>query len=264
MSALASILSISPLLDEIKQQTVREIESLGRAPRLALLRCVSDPGSSFMEKQIRAACRDTGVECWFMELPSYLAEDVLVKAVHQIGLDVSVDAIGLLCPPQYNKSLLGSAIGEQKDINGYCRTSSARFLPCFDSAVSQILDYFQIVCDGKKILFLNYNKAEHYILRRILGIRGGEVVVREDSSPEPDFVPELVFTAGPLEKVPSSILSSAAHIFSVAVGPYGEPSYTEDAGIKDAASAEILPVPGGVDSVIPYIYTLNTVKAAKL
>ena len=111
MSDPASILSISPLLDELKQQTVTTIETLGRAPRLALLRCVSEPGSMFMEKQIRAACRDTGVECWFMELPSYLAEDVLVKAVHQIGQDNSVDAVGLLCPPQYDKSLLGSAIG---------------------------------------------------------------------------------------------------------------------------------------------------------
>ena len=192
MSEPASILSISPLLDELKQQTVTTIETLGRAPRLALLRCVSEPGSMFMEKQIRAACRDTGVECWFMELPSYLAEDVLVKAVHQIGQDNSVDAVGLLCPPQYDKSLLGSAIGEQKDINGYCRTSSSRFLPCFDGAVSQILDHFQIPCDGKQILFLNYSKAEHYILRRILGIRGAEIVVREDSSPEPDFVPDLV------------------------------------------------------------------------
>ena len=151
MSEPASILSISPLLDELKQQTVTTIETLGRAPRLALLRCVSEPGSMFMEKQIRAACRDTGVECWFMELPSYLAEDVLVKAVHQIGQDNSVDAVGLLCPPQYDKSLLGSAIGEQKDINGYCRTSSSRFLPCFDGAVSQILDHFQIPCDGKQI-----------------------------------------------------------------------------------------------------------------
>ena len=263
MSEPASILSISPLLDELKQQTVTTIETLGRAPRLALLRCVSESGSMFMEKQIRAACRDTGVECWFMELPSYLAEDVLVKAVHQIGQDNSVDAVGLLCPPQYDKSLLGSAIGEQKDINGYCRTSSSRFLPCFDGAVSQILDHFQIPCDGKQILFLNYSKAEHYILRRILGIRGAELVVREDSSPEPDFVPDLVFTAGPLEEVPPSLLSSATYVVSVAVGSYGEPSYTEDGGIKCSVSAKILPVPGGVDSVIPYIYTLNAAKAAK-
>ena len=245
MSAMESILSVASLRDEIKQQTIAEIEKLGRAPRLALLRCVSDPGSLFMEKQIRAACRDTGVECWFMELPSYLAEDVLVKAVHQIGQDVSVDAVGLLCPPQYDKSLLGSAIGEQKDINGYCRTSSSRFLPTFDSAVSRILDHFQIECSGKKILFLHYTKSEHYILRRILGIRGGEIAVREDSSPEPGFEPELLFTAGPLEEIPSSLLISVTHVVSVAVGSYGEPLFNDDAGIRDPGSVRILPVPGG-------------------
>ena len=263
MSAMESILSVASLRDEIKQQTIAEIEKLGRAPRLALLRCVSDPGSLFMEKQIRAACRDTGVECWFMELPSYLAEDVLVKAVHQIGQDVSVDAVGLLCPPQYDKSLLGSAIGEQKDINGYCRTSSSRFLPTFDSAVFRILDHFQIECSGKKILFLHYSKSVHYILRRILGIRGGEIAVREDSTPEPDFDPELLITAGPLEEIPSSLLTSVTHVVSVAVGSYGEPLFNDDSGIRDPGSVRILPVPGGVDDVIPYIYTFNTAIAAK-
>lgn len=262
MNALASSPSIDSLMEEIKHQVSLRIEELGRTPRMALLRCVSDPGAVFMEKQIRAACRDTGVECWFMELPSYLAEDVLVKAVHQIGQDVSVDAVALLCPSQYDKVLLGSAIGEQKDINGFSRTSSSRFLPCFDSSISQILDHFQIDCTDKKILLLHYDKARHYILRRILGIRGGDVFTRDDSSEEPGVVPDVIITAGKLSDVPASALASAAVTLSIAVGDYGEPLFPEDSQIPEKDNGKIYSVPGGVELIIPYIYALNAATAA--
>ena len=47
------------------------------------------------------------------------------------------------------------------------------------------------------------------------------------------------------------------------VGSYGEPLFNDDSGIRDPGSVRILPVPGGVDDVIPYIYTFNTAIAAK-
>lgn len=257
-------LSVEPVLEELKQQISQQLLMLDHTPRMALLRCVSDPGALNLEKEILSACRDTGVEPWVMNFPDYLPLETLVSAVHRVGQDPSIDGVALICPAQYDKSLLGSAIGEGKEINGFLRTSSARFLPCFDSAVLRVLDHLPVDCKGKKILITDYREKDHYILKRLLGIRGGDVIVQTDSKLSGDCPADIVFSAGPTPcAAVGNAYSGMAMLISVAVDSFGLPVSNSEIISDSGVFNRILPVPGGIDRVIPYIYVYNTVFCAQ-
>lgn len=264
----STVLSASPILEEINQQISARIKELGRAPRMAILRAVSDSYAVYLEKQIVSACRDSGVEPWSMELPAYLQQDVLVSSVHKVGQDPSIDGVALICPEQYDLGLLGAAIGEDKDVGGLLRSASARFLPCFDSAILRVLQYYDIPLKGKNITIAGYSESKHFILKSILALQGASVsqVGQFSEANSACFKNSAVLfsSVAPSELLNQGCLENRPFVFFIGTGYYGE-SMLDRGDISPILSktSGIFPLPEGIDLIIPYIYAYNTAFSAQ-
>ena len=264
----SEIYSVSPILTEIKQQIGSRIKELGRAPRMAILRAVSNPAAVLLEKRILSACQDTGIVPWSMELPAYLPQEVLVSAVHKVGQDPSIDGVALICPEQYDLGLLGAAIGEEKDVGGLLRSASARFLPCFDSAVLRVLQHYEIPLKGKNIVLAEYSEPKHFILKSILSLQGASVTAVTDLAETDSSCfqnSEVIFSSvSPSVLDDQGCLQNQPFVFFMGTGYYGEPLLEND-GIADVLpnTAGVFPVPEGIDVIIPYIYAYDTAFSAQ-
>ena len=262
------IYSVVPVLDELKLQVSSRIKELGRAPRLAILRAVSDPAAVLLEKRILSACRDTGIEPWSMELPAYLPQDILSSAVHKVGQDPSIDGVALICPEQYDLRLLGAAIGESKDVGGLLRSASARFMPCYDSAILRVLQHYAFPLNGKSGVIAGYSESKHFILKSVLSLQGATVIELPEIdssfvSDRPD--PDIIFTSvDPVLLKKHGLLSKQPFVFAIGTGFYGQSLFSSD--WIDALSNDcggLFPLPEGLDVLIPYIYIYNTAFSAQ-
>ena len=114
----AALLRGAPAAQAVKAQAIDICSALSKPPVLAIVRTGSEADDLAYEKGIRGACAKCGVTVWTAQLPAYVPQDVLVRSVHRIGLDPSVDGVIVMCPRQYDAGLIGSAIGAKKDVDG--------------------------------------------------------------------------------------------------------------------------------------------------
>ena len=264
----AALLRGAPAAQAVKAQAIDICSALSKPPVLAIVRTGSEADDLAYEKGIRGACAKCGVTVWTAQLPAYVPQDVLVRSVHRIGLDPSVDGVIVMCPRQYDAGLIGSAIGAKKDVDGMSFAEGGAFAPCTAAAVMEIISHYHISCTGKKVTVVGRGALTGAPIAKLLCDAGAVVSVCCRATENPQALCRgadiLVSAAGKAGLIGADRLSPGQTVIDVGINPAPGGGICGDV---DPLAAEIpaalTPVPGGVGAVTPYILALHTAQAAQ-
>lgn len=265
---MAKILYGAPVAQEIRGRISELIEPLGLRPLLAVVRAGSDADDTAYEKGLRAVCKKCGVDVWTAELPAFVPQEVLVRAVHRVGRDEAISGVIVMCPRQYDRGLIAAAIGRDKDVDGVGFEEGGVFAPCTAEAVLELLDHYGVECAGKKVTVVGRGAVSGAPAAALLADRGADVYVCHSKTEDPETLCRsadiLVCTAGKAGLIGKSRLRPGQVVVDVGINPAPDGTLVGDVVFSQAEeiAAAVTPVPGGVGAVTPYILALHTARAA--
>lgn len=278
----AKILKGGPVAAAMNEQTAQRVRLLrekGIKPCLAVVRLGERGDDIAYEKGITKRCGDVGVELRRLVLDEYASQRELCEALQEQNHDSSVHGILVFMPlPEHiDPSAVRNAISPEKDVDGISPGSGASvftgegsgFAPCTARAVTELLNFYGIDVDGKKVCVLGRSLVIGRPVSMLL-MRENATVTMCHSHTEKAF--ELA--------AQSDIIVAAVGSAAALGKEYFSPGQTVvDVGINfdengkmcgdvDFSAAEniveaITPVPGGVGSVTTAVLMRQTVEAAE-
>lgn len=278
----AKILKGGPVAAAMNEQTAERVRLLcekGIKPCLAVVR-LGDRGDDIAyEKGITKRCGELGIELCRLVLDEQTGQKDLCTALHELSQDGSVHGILVFMPlPEHiDPCAVRAAISPEKDVDGISPGSGASvftgegsgFAPCTARAVTELLNFYGIDVDGKKVCVLGRSLVIGRPVSMLL-LRENATVTMCHSHTEKAF-----------ELAARSDIIVAAVGRALALGrEYFSPGQTVvDVGINfdkngkicgdvDFCAAEdvveaITPVPGGIGSITTAVLMRQTVEAAE-
>lgn len=109
-------------------------------------------------------CSELGIHCEVIEYETDVSEEIIINKIHCLNSDDSVTGImvQLPLPKHLDKNKILYQIDEKKDVDGLhinnlgklMNNDTPTFYPCTPLAVTKILEYYNIVLEGKHIVFV--------------------------------------------------------------------------------------------------------------
>jgi len=156
----ARVLNGVEVAEKIKQRVatrVRELESSGIKPGLAVVLVGENPASKVYVGSKVKTCQALGLHSEKYELPLQTTTEELLALVEQLNQRDDIDGIlvQLPLPPQIEARRILEAVDPAKDVDGFHAISVGRLVQgqetlvsCTPAGVIELLDHYQIPIDG--------------------------------------------------------------------------------------------------------------------
>ncbi|MHC5034777.1 MAG: tetrahydrofolate dehydrogenase/cyclohydrolase catalytic domain-containing protein, partial [Planctomycetota bacterium] len=144
----AGLIEGGPIAKAIKDQAHRDIEALGRAPKLVGILASDNPGAKYYAQSQEKACAEVGIEYELHQLAADSSQEDLEAHIAEVNADDSVTGVILLMPvPEgVNARQVQQAILPDKDVEGVHPANIGRLFygdfslaPCTPYAVVAML-----------------------------------------------------------------------------------------------------------------------------
>lgn len=280
---MARLLKGGPVAESMCQRLQKQVETLGQigvVPVFGIVRVGERPNDVSYERGAMKRAASLGVEVRRFLLPETATEDELVAVLEKINHDDSVHGCLLFrpLPPHLDTQRVGRTLRPEKDIDamttasmgGLLTQTDVGFAPCTASACLELLRYYHIPLQGKKIAVIGKSMTVGLPTALLMMNEEATVSVCHVLSERQDT---RDFCHG------SDIIISATGCQGLITGDYVRPGQTVvDVGVtmgKDGrlhgdvdfeAVAPIVdavtPVPGGVGAVTSTVLVGHAVEAA--
>jgi methylenetetrahydrofolate dehydrogenase (NADP+)/methenyltetrahydrofolate cyclohydrolase len=250
---MTKILHSEPIYTELVDDLRKN--ATGTSPTLAVISFGMDncPNGSII-RSICSCAGTVGVEVvkYYLE-PASTVEDVklLVKLLNS---DDGVTAILPLAPfPSMTHRLaIANDIHPIKDVDGVGLLAGSSTTTCVSTAVLQLLDYYKVPVEGRKVTVLGASKSVGMPIALALHNRGAVVTVCNSKTRDVEGVSRaadvLVSAVGKSNFVTKDFVKPGAVVIDVGICTGPREGVTGDVdleSVKNVASA-VSPVPGGV------------------
>ncbi len=279
---MAELLYGAPVADALNAKSSAEVERLkknGVVPTLAILRFGEQPDQISYEKGAMKRCVAVGVETRSVVLSSDVEQEQALSAVGALNDDDGIDGILLLQPlPQHlDADAVRNAIAVEKDVDATGDETLSRvllgdenvFAPCTAQACVEILDYYGVAIEGRRVAVLGRSLVIGKPVSMMLLARNATVAICHSRTVDlPSVVQEaeiVVAAVGRERMVDSSFLRAGQTVIDVGINWNEEESRLYgDVDFDDAESvvSAITPVPKGVGAVTTSVLASHVVKAA--
>ena len=161
---MARLLKGGPVAESMCQRLQKQVETLGQidvVPVFGIVRVGERPNDVSYERGAMKRAASLGVEVRRFLLPETATEDELVAVLEKINHDDSVHGCLLFrpLPPHLDTQRVGRTLRPEKDIDamttasmgGLLTQTDVGFAPCTASACLELLRYYHIPLQGKKI-----------------------------------------------------------------------------------------------------------------
>ncbi|MFI7604149.1 bifunctional 5,10-methylenetetrahydrofolate dehydrogenase/5,10-methenyltetrahydrofolate cyclohydrolase [Micromonospora sp. NPDC049366] len=262
------------LLDETAERVARFQERHGRRPCLATVLVGDDPAShTYVRMKVNRSAQ-VGIESRRVDLPASTSTEQLVKVLHDLSTDPSVDGILLQhpTPAQVDERAAFEAIAPGKDVDGVTGASFAAmafgsrgFASCTPAGIIRLLDAYDVPLRGRRAVVVGRSA--------ILGKPVGMLLLARDATVTYCHSRTVDLAAHVAE---ADIVVAAVGVPELIRGEWIRPgAVVVDAGYNpgnvgdvefDAAAARaslITPVPGGVGPMTIAVLLAQTVDAAE-
>lgn len=278
---MAEILKGAPVAESLLADISTRCQALtscGIHPTLAVLRVGSDPSAASYLKGAAKRCAQVGVEVWAADMHENVSQDDIIMQLYQLGHDGGVHGILALQPfPEGidTKEVL-EYIPAARDVDGVSAGSMAGvysgkdlgFAPCTARACMEILKYYNIPLEGKKVAVLGRSLVIGRPVAMMLMEKNATVTIchsKTENAAEICRGSDIIIAAvGKAKSITEEYFSPGQVVIDVGIHA------TDDGlcGDVDFEAAEkivaaITPVPGGVGSVTSAILAAHTVEAAE-
>ncbi|MFC4506003.1 MULTISPECIES: bifunctional 5,10-methylenetetrahydrofolate dehydrogenase/5,10-methenyltetrahydrofolate cyclohydrolase [Streptomyces] len=261
------------ILDRVREDVTALVAEHGRVPVLATVLVGDDPASHTYVGMKANRCAKVGIHSLRIDLDADITTSALVKQIHELSADPTVDGILLQhpVPDHIDERAAFEAIAPSKDVDGVTRTSFATmafdeggFTSATPGGIMALLDAHAIPLTGRHAVVVGRSP--------ILGKPVGMLLLARDAT--------VTYchsrTAGLADHVShADIVVAAAGSPELIRGDWIKPgAVVVDAGYADnrgdveyGAAAErasyITPVPGGVGPMTIATLIAQTVEAAR-
>ncbi len=266
--------------EKLKAQVQEELNSLGRIPRLAIVRVGESPDDISYEKGAVKKMASFGLEAVKYTFPEDISDQEFKEAFCSINSDPTVDGILLFRPlPEHLvQEDIDRMINPLKDLDGISPVNIAKvfsgdntgFAPCTAEAVMDILRFNGISPAGKRAVIVGRSMVVGRPLAMLFLQENATVTVCHTRTVD---LPRLcrsadilVVAAGCANMVDKSFVKPGAVVIDVGINVDKNGKLCGDVDFKDIEETASMatPVPGGVGSVTTSVLARRLVHAARL
>lgn len=270
------------VVNSLKEKITNEIgilAEMGITPGLAIVRLGSNPDDLAYEKTLLKRCESMEVNCSVFEFPASIPQDDFLSALRSIDEQPEIDGILLFrpLPKQIDEKLVKTVIRPGKDIDCLNPLNTAKlfegdesgFYPCTAEAVMELLDFYNILLEGKNVVIIGRSMVVGKPLAMMMLKRNASVTMCHSKTrdlPEICKKAEIVVAAiGKAKFVTADFLAEGSTVIDVGInaGPDGGLCGDVDFESAEKRAAFITPVPGGVGTITSTILVKHVVMAAQ-
>jgi len=263
---------VSELVDNLKSQNI--------TPCLATILVGDNSASQTYVKNKHKACEETGIITKDHRPPTETSQNDLNELIDMLNDDSSIHGIlvQLPLPNHLNEFDTITRILPEKDVDGLTphnigllATGKAVLKPCTPSGIIEMLEYYKIPLEGKKIIIINRSNLVGKPLYHLLLQKNATVTTCHSKTKDLDKIcqdADVVITGvGDRHKfsLTSDMIKEGAVVIDVAT-THHDGKLKGDTDFDDIISKASFasPVPGGVGPMTVAMLLKNTVTAAAL
>jgi methylenetetrahydrofolate dehydrogenase (NADP+)/methenyltetrahydrofolate cyclohydrolase len=261
----------------------------GARPVLALVQVGEDPASSVYVRSKVRSCEECGLESRYIHLDQDIAQKELLKTLHDLNADASVNGIllQLPIPKQLDSDQAIAAIDPLKDVDGFHPHSlgmlvagKPRFVPCTPLGIHELLIRNGVDTSGKHAVVLGRSVIVGKPMALLLAVKGdganATVTIchsRTRDLEEHTARADIVIAAmGQAQLVTGEMVKDGVVIVDVGMNRIEDKTKKKgyrlvgDVDFESCAkkASYITPVPGGVGPMTVAMLMSNTLKAFNL
>lgn len=274
---MATILDGKNLAKKITEDIKKQVENLGKKPKLAVILVGNNPASEIYVRNKQKKALELGFESIVLPLPADISEENLLEHIYILNEDTSINAIlvQLPLPAHINKQRILEAIEPIKDVDGFTSYNFGRLalgykpysVPCTPKGIIRILEEYNIELEGKKVLVIGRSNIVGKPISLLLQAKNATVIMAhsktkklEDLILSSDIIVSAVGNPNMISKVPENAIVIDVGINRTEDGLKGDVNF--DLATQNAAY--ITPVPGGIGPMTIAMLMENTLELYKL
>jgi methylenetetrahydrofolate dehydrogenase (NADP+)/methenyltetrahydrofolate cyclohydrolase len=241
------------------------------------VRVGENPGDISYEKSAGKKCADANVAVHNVVLPADCEQARMLDVMESLNSDHAIHGVLVFrpLPKHIDDDAIRAALSPAKDVDGITDASlggmlagrGSGFAPCTARACIEILDFYRVKPEGKRIVTVGRSLVIGKPVAMLLMGRNATVTICHTLTKDlPAVCREaeiLVAAAGRAGMIGGEYLSAGQTVIDVGInvtenGIYGDVSSADADGI----AAAYTPVPGGVGTVTSTVLAIHTVEAA--
>ncbi len=263
---------------EAQAETAAFVAQHGRAPGLTVVLAGDDPASAVYVRNKEKAALEVGIAGKVLRLPSSVSQAELLKLVHDLNADASVDGIlvQLPIPPGLDEGPILEAIDPRKDVDGFHVSNVGALwsgleglVPCTPSGCMRLLAETGVTLKGATAVVVGRSNIVGKPMAALLLREHATVTIAHSRTANLAEVCRqadvLVLAVGRAKLVKRDWVKPGAVVIDVGMNRDEAGKLCGDVDYADveAVAAAITPVPGGVGPMTIAMLMKNTLRAAR-
>ena len=271
---------------ELKAKVESFVLKGNRAPSLAVILIGNDGASETYVKNKHSACDRLGFLHFDYRFDEDVEEEDVLSLVEELNKREDVDGIlvQLPLPKHIDEKKIINSIAPEKDVDGFSPVNVGHlclgdecYVPCTPKGIIEILRYYGIKTEGKKVVVLGRSNIVGKPMAMLLMQKGADATVTVCNTKTPDlceFTKDadiIIVATGRPGTLDASMCRDDAVIIDVGVNRISDPSREKgyrlvgDVDYKsfENTSCMVTPVPGGVGLMTVMMLMENTYLAAE-
>lgn len=238
---------------DILAAVLKEVEMLGRSPRLSAVTCAPNFETQKYLQMKKAKAATVGITLNVVELPAEVTTEAAVASIKQVAEQSDGVVVQLPFPPQIDRSALIAAVPVAKDPDGfrYGEVEGSCFSPVV-GAIDEISKRDGVTWEGKRVVVLGEGLLVGRPAAAYARERGAEVMVLtkenyEAAKLQPADI--LISGIGQPHFIKSDMVKEGVVVFDAGTSEDGGVLVGDvDPAVGSKASL-LTPVPGGIGPI---------------
>lgn len=263
---------------QLKEETLKLKESLGKVPGLAIILVGDNPASKIYVNSKIKGCSELGFESFAHFLPEDTSEEKVLELIGELNEDERVNGIlvQLPLPKHVDEKKVIDKIALNKDVDGFKPENLGLLMlgdkdsmqPCTPAGIMELLRAYSIELVGKDVVVVGRSNIVGKPMGSLLINEGATVTTcnskTKDLKAKTSQADMVIMAIGQAKFLTEDMVKEGAIIVDVGInrtedGLFGDVDYD---GVSKKA-AYITPVPGGVGPMTVAMLFANTMKAFK-
>jgi len=270
--------AVSKAIHADTEERIKKLNEQGITPTLAIVRVGDKPDDIYYENAATKKAEAMGIAVEHKAFGSDIAHEALLAEIKALSEDKSVNGVLILrpLPKTVDETAICGALSPEKDVDGITPYSlygvfagqDNVFAPCTARACIEILDWYGIKTEGKKVAVIGRSMVIGRPVTMMLMKRNATVTICHTRTKNVAEITKnadiIVTSAGAVNSLGEEYVSPGQTVIDVSMNQDEHGNMHGDADFEavSAVVSAITPVPGGVGSVTTAILLNNTVIGA--
>lgn len=268
---------VAASIKENMTSKIKQLESSGKFPTLAIVRLGANPSDISYEKSIIKNCDAIGIKSIVFEKETKISTDELIEFMNTLNDDNNISGILLFrpLPKHIDEERIRNAISPLKDVDCMHPLNLEKifegdmdgFSPATPKAAMEILLFNEIPLEGKNVVVVNRSMVVGKPLAMMLLEKNATVTICHSKTKNLDEITrnaDIVITAlGRPKFFTEKYFTNKSIVIDVGVSMTDEGKLSGDVDYENVVNLvdKITPVPGGVGSVTTTLLLNQVVNA---